>query len=98
MGYLKIADVEPHQHVEDIVKEIDVDKITKKHVCRFLNFKKQGYDMMDTLEANILESYFREYSPSAKGVLDVFFHDVANFLLEVACVSPRSDCMPKHRA
>ena len=33
---------------------------------RFLNLKKESYDVMDTLEAEILESYFGEYSPSIK--------------------------------
>ena len=56
--------------------------------------------MMDTFEAEILESYFGEYFPLAKayqtqGSLNVFFHDVAKFLLEVACVSPQSYCMLK---
>ena len=55
---------------------------------------------MDTLKVDILQSYFREYSPSAKayrtqGENDEFFQEVAKFLLEVACVSPRSYCMPK---
>ena len=58
---------------------------------------------MDTIQIKVLESYFGEYSPSAKayrtqGGEDVFFHDVAKFLLEVAWVSPRSYCMPKYRA
>ena len=57
---------------------------------------------MDVVKPEILESYFGEYSPLAKayrtqGVNDVFFHDVAKFLSEVACVSPWSYCMPKQR-
>ena len=50
--------------------------------------------MMDSIETEVLESYFGPHSASAKsyrpyGGKDVFFHDVAKFLLEVACVSPR---------
>ena len=57
---------------------------------------------MDAIKTDVLESYFGEYSPSAKayrthGGKDLFFPDVAKFLLEVACVSPRSYCMPKQR-
>ena len=59
--------------------------------------------MMDLLDGNVLESNFGEYSPSAKayrthGGKDVFFYDVANFLLEVAYVSRRQYCRPKQRA
>ena len=35
-------------------------------MCRFLNLKNDGYIVMETLEAEALESYFDEYSPSAK--------------------------------
>ena len=71
-------------------------------MCRFLNLKNDGYIVMETLEAEALESYFDEYSPSAKaywthGGKDVFFHDVGKFLLEVVCVSPREYYMPKLR-
>ena len=58
--------------------------------------------MMDTMELESLESYVGEYSPLAKayhtqGGLDVFFHDVVKFLLEVACISPQSYCIMKQR-
>ena len=58
--------------------------------------------MMDTLKVEILESYFGEYYPSTKayhaqGGSDVFFHNVAKFLLEVACVRPWQFCMLKQR-
>ena len=57
---------------------------------------------MDAVDSEVLQSYFGEYSPSikdyrTKGGNDLFFHDVAKFLLEVSCVSPRSYCMPKQR-
>ena len=62
--------------------------------------KMGGYNVMDMLDEDVLQSYFGEYSLSAKSYLtvggpDVFFHDVAKFLLEVAFVSPRQYCMPK---
>ena len=96
-GYLRTEDLEPHPQVEEIMKEIDVDKITNKQMRRM---KKEGYDEMDTLKADILQSYFSEYSPSLKayetqGGDNLFFHDVVKFLLEVPCVSPHSYCMPK---
>ena len=58
---------------------------------------------MDTLDEDVLQSYFGEYLLSAKSYLttgrsDMFFHDVAKFLLEVAFVSARHNCMPKQRA
>ena len=92
-GYLRIADVQPHPQPTNIVKKIDVDKITNEQVCGFLNLMNEGYNIMDTLEPEVLESYFEPYSPSAKsyrtfGGQDVFFHEVAKFLLEVACVKP----------
>ena len=51
----------------------------------------------------MLQSYFGEYSLSENSYLttigqDVFFHEVAKFLLEVAFVSPRQYCMLKQRA
>ena len=91
---LHIAEAEPHPQAADIVKEIDVDKISNQQVHRFLNLK-EGYNIMDHFE-----SYFGPYSPSAKsyrtfGGWGVFFHEVAKFLLEVACVSPHQYCMSK---
>ena len=65
-GYLGIADVEPHPLVVEIVKEIDVDKSSNQQVDRFLNLKNEGYNMMESLETEVLESYFGPYSPSAK--------------------------------
>ena len=60
------------------------------------------YNIMDSVEAKVLESYFGEYSPFAKayrtkGGKDVFCHDMAKFMLEVACESPRQYYMPKQR-
>ena len=63
--------------------------------------KKEGYDEIDTVKADILQSYIREYSPYVKvyrtqGGDDIFFHYVVKFLLqEIACINPRSYCMPK---
>ena len=58
--------------------------------------------MRDALETKTLQSYFGQYSPSAKaygtqGNSDLFFQEVVKFLLEVVCVSPHSYCMPKQR-
>ena len=94
---------EPHPLVVEIVKEIDVDKSSNQQVHQFLNLKNEGYNMMESLETEVLESYFGPHSPSAKSYLtyggkDVFFHDVARFLLDVVYVSPRQYCMPKQRA
>ena len=98
---LHIAEAEPHPQAADIVKEIDVDKISNQQVHRFLNLK-EGYNIMDNLEKKVLESYFGPYSLLAKSYRtynrqDAFFHEVAKFLLEVACVSPRQYCMPKQQ-
>ena len=58
---LHIAEAEPHPQAADIVKEIDVDKISNQQVHRFLNLK-EGYNIMDNLEKKFLESYFGLYS------------------------------------
>ena len=57
---------------------------------------------MENLKPEVLQSYFGDYSPSAKayqtqGGEDKFFQEVAKFLLEVAFVSPQFYCMPKKR-
>mgnify|MGYP000134895197 FL=1 len=83
-GYLWITNAEPHPHAAEIVKQIDVDKLMNKQVHQFLNLKNEGYDIIDTFEADILESFFGEYSSFAKeyqthGGKDMFFHDVAIF-------------------
>ena len=46
-GYLRVADIEPHSHIENIVKNVNVDRIINKQVHRFLNMKKEGYDEID---------------------------------------------------
>ena len=62
-----------------------------------------GFDAVKKPTEEALQSYFSEYSPSAKayqtnGGKDEFFHEVARFLLEIGFVSPRFYCMPKKRA
>ena len=81
---------------------LDAKQITNKQARRFLNLNNEGYNEMDNLEEDVLQSYFGPYCASAKshltnGVHDVFFHDVAKFLLEVAFLSERGYCMPKQR-
>ena len=68
-----------------------------------MEIKREGFDVVQKLDKDVLRSYFGEYSPSAKayqtqGGRDEFFHDVAKFLLEVGFISPRLYCMPKKRA
>ena len=58
-----------------------------------LNLRREGFDTVQEMDKDMLRSYFREYSPSAKafqtqGGEDEFFHEVAKFLLEVGFVSP----------
>ena len=79
-----MVDVEPHPQEENLIKEININKITNKQIRRFLNLKNEGYDQMDALGANVLQSYFGEYSTSAKayktqGGNDEFFQEVAKF-------------------
>ena len=98
-----MADAEPRPQATEVVKQIDVAKITNQEVRRFLNLKKEDCNMMDSLDDDVLESYFGKYSPFAKayqmhGGKNVFFHDVVKCLLEVTCVSPRQYCMPKQWA
>ena len=77
---------------------LDAKQITNKQVRRFLNLNNEGYNEMDNLEEDVLQSYFGPYLASAKshlinGAPDVFFQDVAKFLLEVALLSPCCYCM-----
>ena len=65
--YLKVIDVEPHPQATDIIHQINVDKITNKQVHWFLNLNHEEFDGMDHLDANVLRSYFGDYSPSEKG-------------------------------
>ena len=64
--------------------------------------KREGFDVVQKLDKDVLRSYFGEYSPSAKayqtqGGRDDFFHEVAKFLLEIGFVNPRFYCLPKKR-
>ena len=102
-GFMKVAEVEPHPCAAEILQQIDVSEITNKKVRCVLEFKREGFNVVQKMDKDVLRSYFGEYSPSAKafqtqGGVDEFFHEVANFLLEVGFVSPRFYCMPKKRA
>ena len=86
-NYLQVVEAEPHPDVMAIIRHIDAKQISNKRVPRFWN-----------LEEDILQSYFGPYLASAKshlinGAPDVFFQDVAKFLLEVALLSPCCYCM-----
>ena len=102
-GFLKVVETEPHPNAEALLAEIDVSTITNKKVRAVLEMPRGGFDAVNKVTEDVLRSYFGEYSPSAKayqtqGGRDVFFHEVAKFLLEVGFVSPRFYCMPKKRA
>ena len=55
-----IADAEPHPQAAKVVKDIDANTITNKQVCQFLNLKNVGYNFMDILVDDVLQSYFRD--------------------------------------
>ena len=102
-GFLKVAEAESHPRAEALMEEIDVSKITNKKVRAALEMPRGGFDAVKKVTEEGLRSYFGEYSPSTKayqaqGCRDVFFHEVAKFLLEVGFVSLRFYCMPKKRA
>ena len=102
-GYIRIAEATPHPNVLELVQQIDIAKITNKHVRTILNLKREGFDVVQKMDKETLRSYFGEYSPSAKafqtmGGQDEFFHEVAKFMLEVAFVTPLFYDMPKKRA
>ena len=84
------------------MQQIDVYKITNKKVRSALELKREGFDVVQKMDKDVLKSYFGEYSPSAKAFQtqegeDEFFHEVAKFLLEVGFVSPWFYYMPKKR-
>ena len=92
-GYIRIPEEAPHPNDAKLVQQIDIAKIINKQVCRILNLKREGFDVVQKIDKETLRSYFGEYSPSAKAVqtmggLDEFFHEVAKFMLEVAFVTP----------
>ena len=100
---MQVADAEPHPDADEIIRHNDAKQITNKQVCLFLNLKNEGYNVMDNLDEDVLQSYFGPYSLSAKSHLtnggpDEIVHDVAKFLLEVAFVSAQGYCIPKQRA
>ena len=102
-GYINVAEAEPHSNVVELLKQIDISKITNKQIRRTLKLKREGFDVVQKMDKDTLRSYFGEYSPSAKafqtlGGEDEFFYEVAKFLLEVGFVSPRFYGMPKKRA
>ena len=91
-GYIRIAKASPHPNAAEIVQQIDIAKITNKKVRRILNLKREWFDAVQKMDKETLQSYFGEYSPSAKafqtmGGQDEFFHEVAKFMLEVAFVT-----------
>ena len=100
---MKVAEVEPHPRAAKMLQQIDVSKITNKKVRSVLELKREGFDVVQKMDKDVLRSYFGEYSPSMKafqmqGGADEFFHEVAKILLEVAFVNPKFYCMPKKRA
>ena len=102
-NYLQVVEAEPHPDVMAIIRHIDAKQITNRLVHHFLNLKNEGYNEMDNLEEDVLQSYFGPYLASAKshlinGAPDVFFQDVAKFLLVVAFSSAQGYCIPKRRA
>ena len=102
-GFIKVAEAEPHPQAEALLQELDITKITTKKVRNALQMQRGGFDAVKKPTEEALQSYFGEYSPSAKayqtnGGKDEFFHEVARFLLEIGFVSPRFYCMPKKRA
>ena len=67
-----------------------------------LQLRRGGFYAVQKVSDDSLRSYFSAYSPSAKayqtyGGRNLFFHEVARFLLEIAFVNPRFYCMPKKR-
>ena len=102
-GFIKVAEAEPHPQAEELVQQLDITKVTTKKIRNALQMPRGGFDAVKKPSSEALQSYFGEYSPSAKayqtyGGRDEFFHEVARFLLEVGFVSPRFYCMPKKRA
>ena len=95
---MQVAEEEPHPDAEAIIRHINAKQISNKQVRHFFNLKNERYNQMDNLQ-----SYFGPCSTSAishltNGGPNVFLHDVAKFLLEVAFLIARGYCMPKQRA
>ena len=65
-GFLKVVEAEPHLHVEALLEEIDVSKITNKKVRVALEMRREGFDAVKQVTEEGLRSYFGEYSPFAK--------------------------------
>ena len=102
-GFIKVAEAEPHPNADTLIQQIHVTSITTKKVRTALQLRRGGFDVVQKVSDDNLRSYFGAYSPSAKayqtyGGRNLFCHEVARFLLEIAFVSPRFYCMPKKRA
>ena len=84
-GFIKVAEADPHPQAEALVEELDNTKITPKKIRKTLQMPRGGFDAVKKPTPEVLQSYFGEYSPSAKayqtyGGRDEFFHEVARFL------------------
>ena len=68
-NYLQVVEAEPHPDVMAIIRHIDAKQITNRLVHHFLNLKNEGYNEIDNLEEDILQSYFGPSLTSAKSHL-----------------------------
>ena len=82
-GYIQIVEAEPHPQAAKVVKEFNVDKISNQQVRQ--NLKKEGYNIMDSLETEVLESYFGPYSPSTKLYQTYGGKDVSFMMSRIGC-------------
>ena len=76
--------------------------LTNDHVRPALGLKPVGHHELDVPPPSLLESYFREYSTSAKAYrtqdgTNELFRELVKFLLEVPCVHPSTYSMSKKK-
>ena len=93
-GYIKVAESPPHLDALDIAKKLNVDKVTNTMVRQKLGLPGLGEKHVEIAPAKTLAKIFRRIF----NILNPFFREVANFLLEEGCIHTNTYRMPKQKA
>ena len=59
-GYISIAEAEPHPNSGELLKQIDISKITNKQVRRILKLKREGFDVVQKMDKDTCKEWRAE--------------------------------------
>ena len=101
-GGICVSKAPPHPDAQDIARKRNIDRVINASIWKKLGLSRSGERHFEISPTNILEKYFGEYSTSAKAyktkeILNLFFREIAKFLLEVRCVHINAYRMPKQK-